>query len=234
MMKMKFCTVAGAAFLLSACGWFNGSASDVALASEADLSSYFAQRLAAGRAHLDNGRPTMAIAAFRQASYDPAYAGEAYNGMAIAYSRIGRNDVARNLFAEAVRRDPQDERFARNLARLDERIEELRAGARSNSDAGLAQGPATDAAAAPAAMPLTNQHVTVQSAADTGLVRVSRHEVRLGAATARASANPMAPGRAVVRVSVNQASGYPVRVQLSSSAQRRQAPYPIRVALGSK
>ncbi len=86
-----------------------------------DMTEYFELRLAAGRAHLKAGRPTQAVTAFRQASYDPRFAGEAYNGMAIAYAQIGRDDLASALFAKAVAANPNDERFARNLARLEGR-----------------------------------------------------------------------------------------------------------------
>lgn len=84
-----------------------------------DLSDYYAQRLADGQVHLKAGQPTRAIEAFRQASYSAAHAPSAYNGMAVAYARIGREDVARKLFHRAIALAPTDARFARNLARLD-------------------------------------------------------------------------------------------------------------------
>ncbi len=91
-------------------------------AQQTDMSGYFAERLEVGRAHLAAGRPTKAIEAFRQASYNNALAPEAFNGMAVAYSTLGRDDVARDLFARAADLDPTDQRYWRNLARVDERI----------------------------------------------------------------------------------------------------------------
>lgn len=91
-------------------------------ARQVDMSDYFAQRLDAGRAHLANGYPTKAIEAFRQASYNPAFAPDAYNGMAVAYASLGRQDVARDMFVRAIDLDPTDMRFRRNLAKVEEQI----------------------------------------------------------------------------------------------------------------
>lgn len=84
-----------------------------------DMSSYFEQRLADGRRHLEAQRPGAALTAFRQASYHPHYAGDALNGMAISYDRLGRYDLAQRFFAQAVTAAPEDARFARNAARFD-------------------------------------------------------------------------------------------------------------------
>lgn len=87
--------------------------------NEVDVNDYFAARLAAGKHHLREGRPAQAAIAFRQASYDPKVAAEAFNGMAISFAKLGRNDLASEYFALAIERDPADERFARNLARFE-------------------------------------------------------------------------------------------------------------------
>ena len=95
-------------------------APEVDLAS-VDMSDYFTARLEAGRIHLAQGRPAAAVTAFRQASYDAAHAGPAYNGMGVAYAQMGREDLALRYFEMAVVADPVDERFARNLARLEDK-----------------------------------------------------------------------------------------------------------------
>jgi len=119
----KLATIAGvtlAATTLGGCQLLGGP--PMAHRSDnVDMGEYFEQRLAAGRLHLEENRPTKAITAFRQAAYDPRVAADAYNGMAVAYDRIGRADLAARYFAEAVKADPSDERFARNLARLEGR-----------------------------------------------------------------------------------------------------------------
>ena len=85
-----------------------------------DMTSYFAQRIEDGRRHLIANRTGAALTAFRQASYHPDYAGAAYNGMAIAYDRLGRYDLAERFFAQAVEASPEDARFARNSARFEQ------------------------------------------------------------------------------------------------------------------
>ena len=107
---------------LSGCAMLSPGGSKTAAATEnVDMSDYFAQRLAEGRLHLAGNRPTRAIEAFRQASYDARYSPDAFNGMAVAYTQLGRDDVAERLFERAIEADPSDPRFTRNLARLNAR-----------------------------------------------------------------------------------------------------------------
>jgi tetratricopeptide (TPR) repeat protein len=84
-----------------------------------DMSDYFQSLIDTGKAELMAGRTTEAIVAFRQASYDPAHAAEAYNGMGVAYAMLGRNDLATRFFTSAVAANPADGRFSRNLARTE-------------------------------------------------------------------------------------------------------------------
>ena len=123
-MKTTSALLVLASSLLGGCQALFGSASFAerpppAASASIDMSDYFATRLEAGRIHLERGRPTQAVTAFRQASYDPEFAARAYNGMGVAYAQLGRQDLARRYLAMAVSADSQDERFARNLARLD-------------------------------------------------------------------------------------------------------------------
>ncbi|WP_052761976.1 tetratricopeptide repeat protein [Aurantiacibacter luteus] len=109
--------------------------------STPDMSSYFAQRIHDGRRHLAAYRLAAAIEAFRQASYNPDFAGEAFNGMAVAYDRLGRYDLAERYFRQAVAAAPQDARFARNAARFDT-AQLARAGAAAAVQPQLAAAPA--------------------------------------------------------------------------------------------
>lgn len=84
-----------------------------------DMSSYIEQRIEEGREHLQSNRPGAAVVAFRQASYHGDYAGEAYNGMAIAYDMMGRYDLAERYFSAATNAAPEDMRFARNANRFE-------------------------------------------------------------------------------------------------------------------
>ncbi|WP_338243572.1 tetratricopeptide repeat protein [Aurantiacibacter hainanensis] len=144
--------------------------------STPDMSSYFEQRLADGRRHLEAQRPGAALTAFRQASYHPDHAGEAFNGMAIAYDRLGRYDLAERFFAQAVSAAPGDARFARNAARF--------------GDAMLARN-----SAAEQALLARNEPVEVAAPTDTQLASAAR--------AVDAQLAPMPQGR-MQRVSASQ------------------------------
>lgn len=194
-----------------------------------DMSDYFTARLESGRVHMAQGRPGAALTAFRQASYDPAHAGRAYNGMAVAYTQLGRPDLARRYFTMAVAADPQDERFARNLARLEQ-------GPVSGVDGtGLAS---VTQATLQTAQP---DGSAVESGANksSALRRVSPREIQILSSSApRAdktivSAAP-ASGRAEREVALRAslpAQRYPVRIELPQAAPSDTAEYPVRIAL---
>ena len=77
-----------------------------------------ANALATGRTHLGFGRNADAITAFRGALRDQPGNAEALNGLAIAYDRIGRKDLAQRYFELAVASSPDDARYGQNLARF--------------------------------------------------------------------------------------------------------------------
>jgi tetratricopeptide (TPR) repeat protein len=207
-----------------------------------DLSSYFAERLETGRRDLQANRPAQAITAFRQASYDPASAGSAFNGMAIAYSQMGRDDLARRYFTAAMQADPNDGRFARNLARLDQGVPSVvpeRAFAQIDPEGAEAIAPVA------AAIPETSRRTHREPAA-LGLTRVSPREVTLPSresgsaarpteirAPARAEATATAFGRVTVdgRSLRNPRSDYPVRLALTDVPRRAAPSYPVRIEL---
>jgi Tetratricopeptide repeat len=78
--------------------------------------SAVAPQLQAGRDYLDTNRNGLAIEAFNRAlasGEDPA---AAYNGLGVAYARIGRDDLAFHFFKKARLSDPENPTYARNLA----------------------------------------------------------------------------------------------------------------------
>lgn len=197
-------------------------------AAAPDMSSYFAQRLNDGRRHLGADRPGAAVDAFRQASYHPDFAGEAYNGMAIAYDRLGRYDLAERFFTQAVQAAPEDERFARNAARFDT---SMLARTRSATPVQYA-----DTDAAPAATELNSNLAAIAEELDAQagampeerLQRVSAREVRIASRDDWASrAHASAPSRpAVMHI------GSSTRLaDLGPPVQEPQ--YPVRIALTS-
>jgi tetratricopeptide (TPR) repeat protein len=71
-----------------------------------------------GRDLLALGQQAEAISAFRAALREEPNSAEAHNGLAIAYDRIGRKDLARRYFELAVAESPQDTKYRANLARF--------------------------------------------------------------------------------------------------------------------
>ena len=71
-----------------------------------------------GRDHLRGGRPGLAIEAFNRAlasGQDPA---ASYNGLGVAYARLGRTDLAFRFFKKAALSEPDNAAYSRNLTRL--------------------------------------------------------------------------------------------------------------------
>ena len=89
-----------------------------AAAGDTQMASASQSYIHAGREHLRAGRPGLALDAFNLAlagGEDPA---AAYNGLGVAYARIGRSDLAYRFFHKAVMSDPLNPVYARNLATL--------------------------------------------------------------------------------------------------------------------
>ncbi|MGL5839171.1 MAG: tetratricopeptide repeat protein [Sphingorhabdus sp.] len=74
--------------------------------------------LARGKAHLALGQNALAISDFRAALRSTPDSATAYNGLGIAYDRIGRRDLAQLYFELAVANAPSDLKFSGNLARF--------------------------------------------------------------------------------------------------------------------
>ncbi len=193
-----------------------------------DMTSYFAQRIQDGRRHLHAQRPGAAITAFRQASYHPDFAGDAYNGMAIAYDRLGRYDLAERFFMQAVEVSPADERYARNAARFGNTMLARR---EVNEAVRLAQGETEDTQTSK----VNSQLEDIASALDADIgptpqdrmTRSSIREVHIASRedwTKRAMAD-QAPRPAVMHIEGRQAADtrlaatapqYPVTMKLAS------------------
>ena len=71
-----------------------------------------------GRELLRSGRPGEAIEAFNLALATGEAPAPAYNGLGVAYSRIGRPDLSYRFFKKATMSDPASTVYANNLDRL--------------------------------------------------------------------------------------------------------------------
>ena len=122
------CALAGcAAILVSGCAMQQNAAPEFRLSSSAPAAVPGASMLQRGRAQLDAGLNALAIEAFRAEIRTNPDAADAYNGLAVAYGRIGRDDLAQRYFETALAKDPGNGRAQANLARLtgDRRIQLL-------------------------------------------------------------------------------------------------------------
>lgn len=104
--------------------------------------------LAEGRAKLALGQNGLAISAFRAALREQPESAEAYNGLGIAYDRIGRKDLAQRYFELAVAGAPDNAKFNGNLARFFENSGRPHM-ARGLATSGLAALPEAEREAAP-------------------------------------------------------------------------------------
>lgn len=122
-----------AALSLGGCGWLfgktNTSQAKNWVAPQPDRQAFAQTQLAEGRKALDNNDNFAAIVAFSNAQGLHTQAAEAHNGMAIAYARLGRPDVAARYFAMAVLEAPEDPRYRANLALLQQRERDAAASA---------------------------------------------------------------------------------------------------------
>lgn len=233
---LKFAALAGIALAAtSLAGCQSSGSSALSSAGSVDMGEYFEQRLAVGRLHLAANRPTKAITAFRQAAYDPRYAGEAYNGMAIAYDRIGRADLAERYFAEAVKASPGDERFARNLARFEGReIMLAQQASEAPAEVAVADIGQSDLRGPVRVEPHTQQlrgPVHVENAPEVKVARTSPGQVSLGTKAQGSSVRMVERIEEPARITVQGMSNADrVMQRVRRSAQARRG-YPIRIVL---
>jgi hypothetical protein len=109
-------------FLFSGCAGLGGhhfareaKRPDVRAAAEPmRLVSY----LAIGREHLHGNRIGLAIEAFNGGLAAGENPGANYNGLGVAYARLGRGDLASRFFAKAMAFDPSNLAYANNLISL--------------------------------------------------------------------------------------------------------------------
>ena len=212
-----------------------------------------------GRQQLQQGRISEAIASFRMAMMTPDARAEASNGLAVAYAKLGRADLADRYFREAASLDPNNPKFAANLLRLQQQTT-LMAAAEHATMLASATELAPVAAPAPSA-PL---------AQNDGLTRVSRGEVHLALPTEQTAApkmivrtrmaasdiaplSPEGPAKVAAKDTPVAAAAeaaadakpasktivYPVRLELTGSSRTARVSkldshpaYPIRIALG--
>ena len=187
--------------------------------SAAILADFGADQLAQGRTALVEGRTADAIEAFIIAKAFPEQTPAAFNGLAVAYSRLGRNDLAERFFQSAVALAPQEDRYRSNLSLFYSRNglprtpAPMMAVAAPAPEAGtpIVEAPGSIAVATPPSPFLRSlgAGVTVQ-APQARLQRVSAAEVRINSPT-----TPRVTRQPVIHVGRAEQVTYPVRITLS-------------------
>ena len=199
-------------------------------------------QLAAGREALVEGRTIDAINALMIAKSFPEHAPAAYNGLAVAYSRLGREDLAERFFLAAVALCPEDRRYRSNLA-----LFYVRQGLPRDGGTALAFTPVEPAVGElPALAQLENPAVgqavvrpigggIIASRPLSRLQRVSAGEVRIGSAPREPAVAVAGARRAVIEVGGKApppAPGARVAAAVRRPAQTAgRPPYPIRIPL---
>ncbi len=102
-----------------------------------------------GKAQLSAGLHAMAIETFRAEIRQSPESAEAYNGLAIAYDRIGRPDLARRYFEVALAKAPDETRYRSNLARFFVRSGEPELAAKLSAENSMAAVAVVDPVASP-------------------------------------------------------------------------------------
>ena len=117
--SMTKCALAGCAtFIVAGCAGQQSIAPQYRLSAPSAQVAEGSSMLQRGRAQLDAGLDALAIESFRtEIRFDPDNV-DAYNGLGVAYGRIGRNDLAQRYFEVALAKDPMNVKVQANLAKL--------------------------------------------------------------------------------------------------------------------
>lgn len=117
--SFKQCAMAGCvSVMVSGCAAQQNAAPEYRLSSSAPMAVPGSSMLQRGRAQLDASLDALAIESFRSEIRQNPESADAYNGLAVAYGRIGRNDLAQRYFETALAKDPANIKAQTNLAKL--------------------------------------------------------------------------------------------------------------------
>ena len=114
----KLALVGCATFIVAGCATQQNVTPQYRLSTSSVKSVEGASMLQRGRAQLDAGLDALAIESFRaDIRFNPDQL-DAYNGLAVAYGRMGRNDLAQRYFEIALAKDPMNAKVQSNIAKL--------------------------------------------------------------------------------------------------------------------
>lgn len=219
MTKMIF-AVALAATMLTGCQSIFGQRArlEVRPAGQEQTAAAAAIALEEGRQALIRGEVGTAIVALRKAQMDPATTAPALNALGAAYAMLGRGDLAEHYFNEAIAADPNEPKYAANLARYYRSREAALAKASITPTpivASTTEESTPDLAALnrdfDRVIRVGSHDLRIERGSSATLQRVSSQEVAIR--TAAQNPNPLAKGSDGSRLSAIRQS-YPIRIQL--------------------
>jgi len=119
---IKIATIVTASIALTGCQSFINKLGfgpkDQTMRAEAGAPIFGSDELEKGRAAMKAGYLANAIAQFRMAAMNQETAPDAFNGLGVAYAKLGRADLAERYFKMAVNLDATNQRYAANLTRF--------------------------------------------------------------------------------------------------------------------
>lgn len=235
----RIATVALAAAALSGCqsisDFFAFKGKDRSQAPTATAAVFGSEELEQGRLALKAGYPARAIELFRLAALNEEVAPDAFNGLGVAYAKLGRADLAERYFKTALTLDSSNPRYAANLARFYESPlgQSKRALAMREAEAAATLARAADAAEAEGLLDAGDDAAqsAALSAGDISAVTVSRggnRELRLTTspnAAQSAGALPSVSARQAKKESASDSLSLAVEDATAKAAvkKRRQA-----------
>lgn len=215
-----FRAIAAAALLmplLSGCALFHPShRANIAIRvpDQPSVEEYGAQQMALGRKMLDEDNYGQAIIAFRNVQHITEQAAAAHNGMGIAYSQLGRPDLAERYFKLALIEAPGERRYQANLDRF------------YQSAPALAKVDRSEALASAEAASLPPLRLV--NAAGDALIRVELPAAR----TVRVSSNEVLIETGPVEVRRRAPRSQMARATAANGEPRRNPAYPVRISIG--
>ena len=134
--SLSFGTLALAALMMSSCS-MGGNRLEVRAAGQGAAPPQSTDDMVqAARRHLQEEQYGLAIGQYREMLITQPDSAAVHNGLAVAYDAIGRSDLARRHFEQAIALAPENFAYARNMARLiarDERVALARAEAKAQA-----------------------------------------------------------------------------------------------------
>ncbi|PKB14524.1 hypothetical protein B0I00_2114 [Novosphingobium kunmingense] len=213
-------TLALVSFALPGCSLFGGPRMADRTGSEQQMqvsAKALAARPAAftdaGRRALNEGSAGLAIEAFTRAVTSGEAPAPAFNGLGVAYARIGRVDLAQRYFERAAQVDPADTRYQTNLARL----------LRSPLYAKRHQADEANAMLARAEQARSVEERSRQAAAPGQLQRIGANQFMIRTAPLAASAGPVRTAMVVARTKPRLADTASVEAKFDSAIGKGEA-----------